>query len=107
MAKKMSRIIGIFVRIDIYIHVGEVVMGEATFLRTLATHHCSANLGENGCIDPCLMGRFWKRQNDAFNNTEGEPITQEPTACKGWEQLSSNEKCERVMKASNLGGSSR
>jgi hypothetical protein len=32
MAKKMSRIIGIFVRIDMYIHQGEVVIGEATFL---------------------------------------------------------------------------
>jgi hypothetical protein len=42
-------------------------MGEATFLPSLGKFHYAAKLDENGCIDPCLMGRFWKRQNDAFN----------------------------------------
>jgi hypothetical protein len=101
MAKKMSRIIGIFVRIDMYMHQGEIVMGEATFLPTMGRYHCGAKLNENGCIDPCLIGRFWKRQNDAFNNTEGGPITPEPASIKGWKQLSMKEKCERVMEASS------
>jgi hypothetical protein len=101
MAKKFSRIIGIYVRIDMYMHEGEIVMGEATFLQMLGKYHCFSKLDENGCIDPCLMGRFWKRQNDAFNNTQGGPITPEPASFKGWEQLSSKEKCERVMEASS------
>jgi hypothetical protein len=101
MAKKMSRIIGIYVRIDMYIHEGEIIMGEATFTPTLGKYHCFAKLDENGCIDPCLVGRFLKRQNDAFNNTEGGPLTPEPASFKGWEKLSSKEKCERVMEASS------
>jgi hypothetical protein len=101
MAKKMSRIIGIFVRIDMYVHQGEVVMGEASFTPTAGHYHCGAKLDENGCIDPCLFGRFWKRQNDAFNTTEGGPIMPEPAAFKGWEQMSDKEKCERVMEASS------
>jgi hypothetical protein len=100
MAKKMSRIIGIFVRIDMYMHQGEVVMGEATFLPMKGQFHCFSKLDENGCVDPCLMGRFWKRQNDVFNNTEGGPITPEPASIKGWQQLSTKEKCKRVMEFS-------
>jgi hypothetical protein len=101
MAKKFSRIIGIYVRIDMYLHEGEIFMGEATFLQMLGRYHCFAKLDENGCIDPCLMGRFWKRQNDAFNNTQGGPITPEPASFKGWAQLSTKEKCGRVMEASS------
>jgi hypothetical protein len=101
MAKKMSRIIGIYVRIDMYIHAGEIVMGEATFLPTLGKYHCFAELDENGCIDPCLLGRFLKRQNDVFNNTEGGPLTPQPVSFKGWEELSTKDKCERVMGASS------
>jgi hypothetical protein len=93
MAKKMSRMIGIYVRIDMYMNQGEVVMGEATLLpSTVYQYHCSAELDENGFIDPCLFGRFWKRQNDAFDNTEGGSITPEPASFKGWEQLSMKEK---------------
>jgi hypothetical protein len=51
MAKKMSRIIGIDVRIDMYMHQGEVIMDEATFLPALDRLHCFAELDENGCID--------------------------------------------------------
>jgi hypothetical protein len=97
MAKKMSRIIGIFVRIDMYIHRGEVVLGEATFLPWFGRYHCFSKLDENGCIDSCLMGRFWKRQNDAFHNTEGGPIPPEPESIKSWKHLSAKEKCERMM----------
>jgi hypothetical protein len=56
MAKKMSRIVGIYVRIDMLLHQGEVVMGELTFTRMAGKIHCIAKLDENGCIDPCLVG---------------------------------------------------
>lgn len=96
-AKKMSRIIGIYVRIDMYVHRGEVVLGEATFLPALGKHHCFSTLDQNGCIDPCGLGRFLKQQNELFNNEEGGPIPPEPDVMKGWRHLSDKEKCERVM----------
>jgi len=97
MAKKMSRIIGIFARIDLYLHHGEVVLGEATFRPVTGQYHCFSKLDDTGCVDPCIMGRFLKSQNELFSNDEGGPIPPEPEISKEWRHLSDEEKCQKVM----------
>ena len=98
-AKRFSKMIGIMARIDLYFYNGEVSLGELTFQPHGARFHCHAKLGRDGCIDPCVEGRVWEKQNHKYNNIEGGPIPPEPLSVKGWNNLSEQEQCERVMEA--------
>lgn len=107
-AKYISRHIGIFARIDLYIQGDDddgvdVVLGEATFLPFAGNHHCMSSTllsSDGGCVDPCFLGRLWERNNMEFNTIEGGPLPDEPEAIKGWKTLSLKEQCRRVMEAS-------
>lgn len=96
-AKDFSKLIGIYVRLDLYVLNGKVYLGEATFLPTMGSHHCVSQLDQQGCIDPCYSGRFWKAKNDQYNNTEGGPVPREPDYMRKWRKMDSAARCEAIL----------
>lgn len=118
-AKRLSMRIGVFMRIDLMESSNwEVVLGEFTPWPMAGKYHCAAKLSD-GCVDPCFLGRTWKQasidaaqiqaaerqwndpneglEQNATSIFEGGPITPVPEYLKGWEELSTSEKCARIM----------
>lgn len=98
-AKEVSKLIGIFVRLDMYVLDGKVYLGEATFLPRLGVFHCASQLDQNGCIDSCILGRLWKEKNNQYNTTEGGPRLPEPEYVQEWRKMSPADQCRAVMAA--------
>lgn len=118
-AKRLSERIGVFMRIDMFENAdGEVVLGEFTPFSAFGGYHCAAKVVD-GCVDSCFLGRAWKENSlsdgehyefkDGWEkrsdgkivkrvlpNLEGGPITPAPDYLKGWDKLSTKEKCARI-----------
>jgi hypothetical protein len=103
-AKRLSRMVGIFMRVDLFEDTltGEIVLGEFTPWPDNGNNHCMATIDpETGCVDPCRLGRLWEQGNKDANSMEGGPNPLYPEYLKGWSRLSPPEQCERVMEASS------
>lgn len=108
-AKRLSKRIGVHMRIDILAGSGgEVVLGEFTPWSANGLFHCSAKISD-GCVDSCFLGRLWNEasthssmedangfEGDYLPNFEGGPITPVPEYLKGWGQMTTKEKCDRI-----------
>jgi hypothetical protein len=104
-AKRLSRRIGIFMRIDLLESAdGEVVLVEFTPFPQGGVSHCLAKQNvETGCIDPCHLGRLWWKGNGERWVGEGGPRTKRPEYFTGWSKKSVAEKCTIVMRLSRRG----
>jgi hypothetical protein len=96
-AKRFSSMIGIWARVDLFLHKGRVFLGEVEFVPTKGKFHCQSRLNDEGCVDPCIHGRVWKENGVKFDSIEGGPITQEPESLKDWEQHTHEQQCEKVL----------
>jgi len=96
-ARSVSKLIGIYMRLDLYVLHGVVYLGEATFLPTTGKHHCIAQRDDNGCLDPCITGKFLYEKNKQYDNDEGGPITAEPDYMREWRSMNSAERCMAIM----------
>lgn len=119
MAKRLSKRIGVFMRIDLFEDAdGEVVLGEYTPFCSYGGYSCAARVVD-GCVDSCFLGRAWKENSlvegepyeykegwekrpngkmvkRSLPPLEGGPITPAPEYLIGWSELSMEEKCNRI-----------
>jgi hypothetical protein len=98
-AKLLSKRIGIYMRVDMFINAqGEVVLGEFTPFHTAGNYHCAGKTNaQAGTVDGCWLGKLWRDHSEGKSSMEGGPITVEPDYLKGWSGLKHSQKCEVAL----------
>lgn len=92
-AKTLSKAIGVYARIDLFVtNAGEVVVQEYTLNHANGTRHCSAKL-EGECINSCFLGDMWI--NAGGNPAFGGPATPPPANYLAYANAVNN-KCAAV-----------
>ena len=94
-AKKVSKLIGAYVRIDMFVSKdNEIVVQEYTTNHMGGLRHCSARI-ENGCINSCFLGEMWKAAGG--DTTYGGPPTGIPDAIVKANGLNDDALCEYAI----------
>jgi len=80
-AKALSRRIGVYVRIDMFVtDSNEIYVQEYTFNHMGGTRHCVSKETDSGCIDSCVLGKLWQMAAGATAEFQemGGPKTRPP-----------------------------
>jgi hypothetical protein len=95
-AKEISAIIGVYVRIDFFVTAdGKIFIQEYTFNHNNGLRHCAARKTDTACIDSCFLGRIWKERSGVDGSEAGGPVTSRPSIFDGW--VTNSGQCATAM----------
>jgi hypothetical protein len=102
-ATLLSKRIGLFMRIDMIVNNNSVYIQEFSPNPMGGMRHCVARKHSSGCVDSCVLGKFWKascgNSSIAVSQNEG-PRTVLPSVLSDFRKLSAAEQCSLLEESS-------
>ena len=94
-AESLSKTIGVYMRIDMFVVGDQVYVQEYTPNPMNGLRHCASKVDTNGCIDSCFLGREWKAAGVPFGGT----ATATPVVLNGFMAKDAATQCDLANQA--------
>ena len=91
-ATSLSKLIGVFMRVDMFVHDNKVYVQEYSPNHMGGLRHCAAKKSDGGCVDSCFLGKLWK----ANGAQHGGPVTLTPEVLKDFRTRTASEQCALI-----------